>query len=115
MTTPTTDAAPAAPRRRRLGAVLWYRWIRERYGSIYAYSEASGRDRSVLRRQLTGERSGSLPVATALEIQKETSGAVPVDSWGVDSDLPVVDSVDDLDAELAALAEATPATPGEAV
>lgn len=96
--TPTADAAsPATTPRRRLGAVLWYRWIRERYESVYAYSVASGRDRSQLRRQLTGERSAELPVPTALEIQTETNGAVPVESWGVDSDLPVVATLDDLD------------------
>jgi len=97
----TPEAAPSA-KVRRLGAVLWFRWIRERYDSVYAYATARGLDRSVLRRQLTGERSYSLPVATALEIQAETNGAVPAESWGKDSDRPVVASLDDLEAEIAA-------------
>lgn len=107
--TPTADVStPATPLRRRLGAVLWYRWIRARYESVYAYSVASGRDRSQLRRQLTGERSRSLPVKTAMDIEKETGGAVPVESWGEDSDLPVADSLDDVDAEFLATVDAEP-------
>lgn len=110
MNTLTQDVAADAdaPKRRRLGAVLWYRWIRERYESIYAYSIASGRDRSVLRRQLTGERSRELPVSTAMEIERETGGAVPVDAWGKDSELPIATSLDDVDAEFLAAADAEP-------